>query len=333
MSTAVVRRTRASLAIGATVLVTLSVLPSIVGAAFPGSNGRIAFAGRSGSTSPYYHIFTVLPNGAGTQQLTDPPTNELEPSWSANGSGLAYIRGTPGASGYQVFRMTADGGEKRVTHDNGIDGSPGFSPNGRRIVYSKDNLPTAGANNPRRVSIFKTRTDGTDKRLLVRGGFVNSPAYFPDGKRIAFSGTPAGRHRQGIWTIRSDGSHLRRLTNPGMTGSYDQYPDWSPDGTHIVFLRCGTDSTPGCDGNAYLMRADGSYQHAVKRISGEVPPVFSPGGGRIALSTAGEDCDDIYTISLTGSNPHAVTHNCEDFNNGGPGGFAAQPSWQPLPGG
>jgi hypothetical protein len=63
------------------------------------------------------------------------------------------------------------------------------------------------------------------------------------------------------------------------------------------------------------------------------PPAFSPAGDRIALTGyfLEELCSDTYTMSLTGSNPHAVTHNCEDFNNGGPGGFAAQPSWQPVP--
>jgi TolB protein len=225
--------------------------------------------------------------------------------------------------------MNASGGNQtRVTHDNGIDSSPGFSPNGRRIVYAKDNLESADEDTPRRVSIFKIRPDGERKRRLVTG-FVTDPEYSPSGKRIVFSGIPKGKPytRGGIWTIRPDGSHLRRLTAPYESGYSDQSPSWSPDGRHIVFLRCYLDAaTQGCNGDVYVMRANGSHKHPIEPVFG-FSPTYSPAGDTIALEIDGEQCIDIYTITPWGNDGRLLTHNCDAAQ----GGVARQPSWQPIP--
>jgi Tol biopolymer transport system component len=328
-----VKPIRGGLAWGLGVALLLAILPATSWATYPGANGRIAYTGFPASSRDG-DIFSILPNGSGLLQLTDNSLDEGDASWSANGHDITYIRAVPGR--YQVFKMDADGQDQvQVTHDNGIDDGPQFSPNGRRIIYSKDNLPTADRHNPRRVSIFTIRPDGTDKRLLVHGGYATWPEYSPDGKRIVFVGSPEGRHADGIWTIDSDGSRPHRLTNPAADHPgqyiYDEYPDWSPDGRHIAFLRCnGEYSIHGCGGDVYLIRADGSYEHPIKAISGENPPAFSPRGNRIALTAFQNDgdCGDIYTISLSGSDRRAITHNCDDP---GQGAVAAKPNWQPIP--
>jgi Tol biopolymer transport system component len=307
-------------------LVLLALAPATSWATFPGANGRIAFAGRPGGTQNY-DIFTVLPSGFGLQQLTHDRPGEIDPSWSAHGQRLVYIDGA-GALGGQVFTMSAEGeNRRRVVHDNGEDSSPSFSPNGRRIVYSKDNLPVADRDTPRRLSIFKIRTDGTERRRLVTG-YVSTPTFSPEGNRIVFQGTPEGKRGQGIWTIRPDGSHLRRLTYAEGAGwDYDESLDWSPTGRHILFRRCEEFASPGADCHDWVMRPDGSHKHAVEGTGFDT--VYSPSGRRFAFFAGETDyCTDIYTTSVSGSDPHAVTHNCEDLYNGGD---AYSPSWQPIP--
>ncbi|MEK6273427.1 MAG: hypothetical protein AABM42_12425 [Actinomycetota bacterium] len=306
------------------------VSPAAARAAFPGSNGRIAYIGVPSYATIHTDIFTVLPNGSGFEQLTDNGVSEYEPSWSSTGRRLTFIRGVAGTvGGYQVFKMNASGGNQtRVTHDDGIDSSPGFSPNGRRIAYAKDNLESADEDTPRRVSIFKIRPDGERKRRMVTG-LVTAPEYSPNGERIVFSGIPKGKRHGGIWTIRPDGSDLSRLTAPYSNGYSDQSPSWSPDGRHIVFLRCHIDSSiHACSGDVYVMRANASHKHPIEPIYGSVSPTYSPAGDRIALSIHGEQCVDIYTINVWGSDPRLVTHNCDAAQ----GGTARQPSWQPVAG-
>ena len=109
-----------------------------------------------------------------------------------------------------------------------------------------------------------------------------------------------------------------------------------PDGEHILFYRCEW-GIHECDGGSWVMRRDGSREHLLHHPSGEV---YSPRGNRFAFASGDYDnvahshnCLDIYTMSLNGSDIRGLTHNCEDFNNGGAGGYAFGPSWQPIPGG
>ena len=125
---------------------------------------------------------------------------------------------------------------------------------------------------PRLVGVASVRPNGTSWRLLARGG--TSPRYSPDGHRIAFlrSGrlwvarangaqarpvtpsdwsvvdhqwSPHGTRlalvrssRKGTWhalyTVRSDGTRLRRLLKAPM-GIGISSGAWSPDGKAIVY--------------------------------------------------------------------------------------------------
>jgi Tol biopolymer transport system component len=101
------------------------------------------------------------------------------------------------------------------------------------------------------------QADGTDQRRLTRhiahDGF---PSWSPDSKKIAFMSdresnpeiyvTLAPHASAGV---NADGSNLQRLTD---NAGDDTDPDWSPDGTRIVFVsnRDGNDEL-------YLMSADG----------------------------------------------------------------------------
>jgi Tol biopolymer transport system component len=312
-------------------LLLLALSPAISWATFPGANGRVAFVGHPEPTARS-DIFSVLPGGAGLQQLTNTGgRGELDPSWSADGQRLVYIGKLGG-----VFTMRADGSHQRlVTFDNGMtNSSPGFSPSGRRIVYAQDNLEVADSDTPRRLSILKVRPDGRKKRRLVTG-YVSAPTFSPGGNRIVFQGDPKGKQFvYGVWTIRPDGSGLRRLTDPERDGwDYDTALDWSPNGRHILFQRCNSVSRYElCDD--WMMRRDGSHKHPVEGTGFDT--VYSPSGRRFVFSISEYDglstwCSDVYTNSLAGSDPRDLTRNCEDFHNGGPSRYAFQPSWQPIP--
>jgi Tol biopolymer transport system component len=295
----------------------LALSPTISWATYPGANGRIAYS-CSG-------ICTILPDGSGMEKIADLGHS---PSWSADGERLVFVRYG------QVVTMDADGGNQtQITHGDAAKESAGFSPNGRRIVFEKH---LGGYDTPERVSLWRVRTDGTDQQRIV-SDYAASPVYSPSGKRqIVFEGSPRGEARNGIWKIRPDGSHLRRLTDPRQYGPYfdDQLLDWSPSGGQILFYRCEW-GIHECGGGNRVMRRDGSREHPINHPSGEV---YSPDGNRFAFASGDYDnvahsynCLDIYTMRLNGSDIRALTHNCEDFNNGGPGGYDSGPSWQPIP--
>ena len=300
-------------------------LPGAAWAAFPGADGRIAFVKSQAATSD---IYTIRPDGSGTERLTNDAAREGQLSWSASGYRLAYVRG------HQLFTIGAHGGNPtQLAHETGGIRYPHYSPNGRRIVFA-----TWVAHESRIVTI---RSDGSDRRRVVSGEALDSPSYSPNGKRIVFRGLFRGK-QDGIWTIKPDGSGLQRLTrNPYR----DVYPEWAPDGRHILFLRCNDPDQWDCtvnlpDGGLQLMRADGSHRRTIARFyDGFTPPIFSPSGDRIALVHTesqyfDEDfCSDIFTITLGGTNQGPITDYCEHYFDDGTREFAGQPSWQPIPAG
>jgi TolB protein len=95
---------------------------------------------------------------------------------------------------------------------------------------------------------------------------------------------------------------LVRLTNMPWT---DTSPNWSPDGSHIVFVS-------ERDGNSeiWTMRADGS--DAVRLTNnawGESMPVWSPDGTRILYTTDRDGSVELFLMNADGSNQVNLTNS------------------------
>jgi TolB protein len=164
--------------------------------------------------------------------------------------------------------------------------------------------------------------------ILVWGwsAFVNQTdralATFPGrAGRIVFV---SGVDRQDIYTIRSDGSQLTRLTR-GENSEMD--PKWSPDGKSIVYV-CGADEF-GEQGNICTMSADGSRTKQITRTrESEWQPAWAPDGKRIVFTRTVESAasplmganTEVFSMSRDGSNPQQLTDTLDQ---------EAYPSWSP----
>ncbi len=107
--------------------------------------------------------------------------------------------------------------------------------------------------------------DGRAKRLTFEGIYNASPAWSPDGKKIAYSRSDAGPFN--IWVMNSDGSETRQLTFEGNSSS----PSWSPDGRHIVFA-----SASGGKSALYIMRPSGEGLTKIPSQGNGFSPAWSP---------------------------------------------------------
>jgi Tol biopolymer transport system component len=292
----------------------LALPPATSWAAFPGANGLIAYSTGSIFLRPSTaEIFTIPPAGSDPTRLTNNAIGDTEPSWSADGRRLAFIRG----SAYQhqdqnVWTMHADGTDQRqVTDGTTPESSPSFSPGGARIVMTRGRDYTG--------NIVIVRTDGTDPVRLTSDRIARDPAFSPNGRRIVFAGAPREERERGIWVMRRDGTHKRLLR----ANANADDPDFDPDGSHIVFHRVSNCESHTCDDDVILMRSDGRRKRRITDIAKE--PVFSPNGRRIAA--AWFSCD-------------ALTETCHSklltFDRHGTDGqfvtdSISSPSWQPIP--
>ncbi len=145
-----------------------------------------------------------------------------------------------------IYEKLASGKIVRLTHSLGIDVSPVFSPDGKKIAFVSDRSGTP--------QIYIMDSDGYNiSRVTFSGDYDTSPAWSPDGKRIVFVGRYNGISQ--IFTVKTDGSDQMLLTDRGSNGE----PCFSPDGGMIAF-------TSNRDGHKaiYVMQANGQDQ---KRLS------------------------------------------------------------------
>jgi dipeptidyl aminopeptidase/acylaminoacyl peptidase len=166
---------------------------------------------------PVRSLWMACTDGRAAQPLTDGP-DDAAPAWSPDGTHLAFVR--RGADGAQLCLLAVDSGTLTplVTMPAGI-GRPSWSPDGRRIAFTAavalggddasadphrpmvtDRLGYHGDGSPWRRDIrhhlhllapFAPGTPADGIRQITGGDWdVSSPAWSPDGTRLAFTADP-----------------------------------------------------------------------------------------------------------------------------------------------
>jgi len=114
--------------------------------------------------------------------------------------------------------------------------------------------------------IYLMNEDGeSQRRLTFSIGDEYSPSLSPDGRRIAFLSDRADPQpgdcfphcNYDLYVMEIDGANLRRLAD---TDAAEKHPDWSPDGSRILFQ-----SSRDGDFEIYVMDADGGHQRNLTR--------------------------------------------------------------------
>jgi TolB protein len=146
--------------------------------------------------------------------------------------------------------------------------------------------------------------DGSQQRNLTgRPGQDYSPAWSPDGRRIAFASVRGGL-TPSIWVMNADGARQRRLTR--LSG---EYPAWSPDGRAIAFDRL-TFGPTGWD--IWTVNADGSHSRSlIASTADEQGAAWSPDGKAIAYGSsrgAQAGYKRIWLANTNGSDQHLLTN-------------------------
>jgi Tol biopolymer transport system component len=291
-------------------------VPAAALATAPGKNGQVAFRRYLGPNRTKGAVFIASRDGTGERQLTTAPGKQSDdfPDVSPDGSLVAFQRC---ALTCGIWVVHTDGtGLRRV--DDGCSGGrtpprctdnsyPAISPDGTEIAYVRF-FGRIRKDEPDHIGIYRMRMDGSGVRRVslprTRTAEDIEPQWSPDGRRIVFvrhnlTAKPAGR--QAVFVVNADGTGRHRITPYAIKAG--DGPDWSPDGSEILFRSPETESF--LHSNIWTVHPDGSSLRQVTH-GGPATKVysasFSPDGTSIVLGMTGVDAQaDVWTIGLDGT--------------------------------
>jgi TolB protein len=180
---------------------------------------RVVFSRGSGDRRDLY---VVDYDGEGLLRLTANRELNLCPSWSPDGSEIAFTSYREGQQA--LFSLNTSNG--KVRHVIGLEGlnyGANWHPEGKELVLA---LSQSGS-----PEIYRITPQGKIiKRLTVSKAIEISPSWSPGGRDLVFTSDRTGTPQ--LYVIDSEGAGRRRLT---FEGRYNDSAAWSPGGDKIVY--------------------------------------------------------------------------------------------------
>jgi dipeptidyl aminopeptidase/acylaminoacyl peptidase len=224
------------------------------------------------------HIWTVGIDGQNERQLTSSSESESSPRFSPDGKYLAFTSSRPGkAKGNQVWLLDRSGGEAfQLTEIKGRLQGFEWSPDSKRLALtigdpdpdapdesaSTGGAPAAPRKAPKPIVIdrYKYKQDVQGYLLSGRHSYVylfdiasksldrltkgkadeSSPAWSPDGTRIAFMSNrhpdPDREPSSQLFVVDAKKESTEKALTPETSRGGRGKPEWSPDGKWIALL-------------------------------------------------------------------------------------------------
>ena len=236
-----------------------------------GTRDTIAYAAEGSA----WNIWKVaVTGGIATQLTTQTDSNQIQPSWSHDGSKIAYASNadttqTPSDTTWDIWTMTASGTSQQVLIDQTPSWAiaPMYSPVSNDLLFVSNMSNTGGGtaiwkwNGTTATQLYPSTTTHADHYgdassgvtvstplNLPAGAGISRPAWSPDGTKIAFS-TNKDAGVINIYVMDADASTTPKtledyvdaeygVTNTDITTADPEFsPYWLEDGSGIVFAR------------------------------------------------------------------------------------------------
>ncbi len=184
---------------------------------------RIAYVVQMNSGKFPYELRVADYDGHNQFIVHRSPEPMMSPTWSPDGSKIAYVTFESGHSEL-VMQNLANGIIRKLAAFPRHNGAPMFSPDGSRIAFA---LSKGGS-----LNLYVMHLVSGHIMQLTDGRSNNTePTWFPDGQALAYTSDQGGRPQ--IYKISANGGVSQRLT---WEGWQNQNAKISADGKFLVMV-------------------------------------------------------------------------------------------------
>jgi TolB protein len=260
---------------------------------------RIAYVNRQGQK---FSLIVADSDGYNEQTVLTQNEPIMSPSWSPDGSHLAYVSFEAGHAAIYVQSLY-NNQRTLLANFRGSNSAPAWSPDGKQlaIVLTRDGSS----------QIYLIRPDGSGVRRITSSGVIDTePNFSPDGQSLLFTSDRGGSAQ--IYRMSADGSAVQRMTF-GQGNNFS--PRYSPDGKGFVYAHF-------TNGKFYIAAQDfQTGQLEILTAGGwEKKPSFAPNGKLILFASEARGRGILATVSSDGRvQQHMFTQH----------GDAREPVWGP----
>ena len=262
---------------------------------------RIAYVNRQGKN---FRLIVADSDGHNEQIVLAQNEPIMSPSWSPDGSHLAYVSFETGHAVVYVQSLYTN--QRMVLADfRGSNSAPAWSPDGKQlaVVLTRDGSS----------QIYLVRPDGSGLRRITFSGAIDTePNFSIDGQHLLFTSDRGGSAQ--IYRMPVDGDLAERMTF-GEGSNFS--PRHSPDGKSFVFAHLNS-------GGFYVAVQDFQTGQMSLLTEGgwEKKPSFAPNGKLILFASEARGRGILATVSSDGRvKQHMFTQS----------GDAREPVWGPYP--
>jgi hypothetical protein len=262
-------------------------------------------------------------DGSNRRNLTSSPDLDTSPSFSPDGTMIAYWTAADLGQPVSLWVMHADGSAKHnVTGSADFEGSEGFqaawAPDSRHLAFAVGDYYSS-------MQLYVVNADGSDLHPVGGGSLSRSdPAWSPDGRLIAFRGHTIGVLPDayppdpaiGVYVIAPDGTGQVKVSHSARAGGAPNgasfggpyagtAPSWSPDGRSLLFATGATDHH-----SLAIASLDGLTERTLNLPAGDhLLPIFSPDGSQIAYEEYSSSAGQVttYVVNTDGTGLHPLS--------------------------
>ncbi len=246
--------------------------------------------------SENFDLYRKSVDGRTVTQLSSDPADDMMPTLSPDGSKVAFVSNRSG--NWDVFVMPFEGGPAtQLSFESDDEVQPTWSPDGRTLAFSRKNGRTG------RWEIWSSDATQPSGATYLCDGFL--PRWCPDAKqsKLLFQrARQQGSRLYGIWTVdlvAGEAMHPTEIVSAQNAAIIQ--PNWSPDGSRIVFTTVVDPSAQGTDlpeqSDLWIVNLDGTGRTSL--TSGKfrnMQPVWGPEDRVYFVSNRG-GIENVWTVS------------------------------------